>query len=93
MTKAGFLESQTVRRHLPPEEKEELTTSINAILFSGGTTALPPTFKRYILPGAPGPLEFKAADQMFTRHRQFDHLTLNSPELKAYFRRPQRDVM
>ena len=72
MAKAGFLRAHTVRRRLSQETREEVASSLTAMLFGGEASTLPSSFKRYTLPGMPCPLEFKTADALLARNRRLD---------------------
>lgn len=72
MADAGFLSAHNLRRELPKTVKEEVATSVSAMVFGGGTSTLPTSFKRYTLPKVPCPLMLKSATALLERNRRFD---------------------
>ncbi|WP_156516873.1 hypothetical protein [Delftia sp. GW456-R20] len=74
---AGFLDGHFVRRKLPKMVREELESSISAMIFGHGPSTLPASFKRYTLPGASCPLELSAVQNMMNMNESRDREMLS----------------
>ena len=76
MADAGFLQAHRVRRKLPTEVKADLNASLTSLIFGGGASSMPTSFKRYTLPGVSCPMVFRSFDRAEERERTFAEMVM-----------------